>query len=443
MDWLLLPPEVNSGLLYSGPGSGPMLAAAAEWDALAAELESTANGYSAAVSGLTAQAWTGPSSMLMTAAANAYFEWLTTSAAQALQTANQAYTAAAAYETAYAMTVPPPLIAANRAQLTALVATNFLGQNTAAIMATEAEYMEMWAQDADAMYAYAGASTPASTLTPFTEPPQTTNPAGQDAQARSVAQTTAKTTTARTQSLVQLAQLQNTGSFTVGPGDIATYGGITIINNANGPFTYTIEGSLSGNGIIQILDATDVLTIAQGGTLIVNGTLHLQAGASLTVASGGALNIAGLSGSVIVNTGSLSVGSGATLTVNQSVLAVHGGSLALANSLVTVSGGANLQLGGAVTSIHSGIVTASATDTAGIQAAIAAGHLSITSTGSSVVPVAPAAATPGAIAPPGMSAPGLAGTSGIQPQLSVDGLMDLARSVSGADLAADAAPVAG
>jgi PPE-repeat protein len=57
----------------------------------------------------------------------------------------------AAYEAAFAMTVPPPVIAANRALLLMLVATNFLGQNTPAIMATEAEYAEMWAQDAGAM----------------------------------------------------------------------------------------------------------------------------------------------------------------------------------------------------------------------------------------------------------------------------------------------------
>ncbi len=43
---------------------------------------------------------------------------------------------------AFAMTVPPPVIAANRAELMALVATNFLGQNTPAIAATEAQYGE-------------------------------------------------------------------------------------------------------------------------------------------------------------------------------------------------------------------------------------------------------------------------------------------------------------
>ncbi|EUA44205.1 PPE family protein [Mycobacterium xenopi 3993] len=104
--------------------------------------------------------------------------WLTATAAQAEQTANQARAAAGAFETAFAMTVPPPLIAANRAQLMALVATNILGQNTPAIAATEAEYAEMWAQDAAAMYGYAGNSATASTMPSFTPPAPTTNPAG-------------------------------------------------------------------------------------------------------------------------------------------------------------------------------------------------------------------------------------------------------------------------
>ena len=38
MDFATLPPELNSGRMYAGPGAGPMLAAAAAWNALAAEL---------------------------------------------------------------------------------------------------------------------------------------------------------------------------------------------------------------------------------------------------------------------------------------------------------------------------------------------------------------------------------------------------------------------
>ena len=189
MDFGMLPPEINSGRMYSGPGSGPMMAAAAAWDRLAAELRSAADSYCAAISGLMAE-WQGPSSSAMADAAAPYATWMSATAVQAEQTARQARDAATAYETAFAATVPPPLIAANRAQLTSLVATNIFGQNTSAIAATEAQYADMWAQDAAAMYGYAGQSATAAQVTPFTSPPQTTNPGGLASQSAGVAQAT-------------------------------------------------------------------------------------------------------------------------------------------------------------------------------------------------------------------------------------------------------------
>ena len=39
MDFAFLPPEINSGRMYVGPGSGPLLAAAAAWDGIATELQ--------------------------------------------------------------------------------------------------------------------------------------------------------------------------------------------------------------------------------------------------------------------------------------------------------------------------------------------------------------------------------------------------------------------
>jgi PPE-repeat protein len=188
MDFAMLPPEVNSGRMYAGPGSGPMLAAATAWDGLAAELQSTAASYGSVIAELSDGPWLGPSSASMAAAVTPYLYWMTTSATQAEQTATQAKAAAAAYEAAFAMTVPPPLIAANRSLLMTLIATNIFGQNTMAIAATEADYAEMWAQDAAAMYGYAGTSAAASTLTPFTSPPPTTNPAGVAGQAAAAAQ---------------------------------------------------------------------------------------------------------------------------------------------------------------------------------------------------------------------------------------------------------------
>ena len=188
MDFAVLPPEVNSGRMYAGPGSGSMLAAAGAWNGLAAELNSTAASYESVVSGLTSESWLGSLSASMAAAAAPYVQWMSATAAQAEQAATQANAAAAAYETAFAMTVPPAVIAANRSLLTTLVATNVVGQNTPAIAATEAQYAEMWAQDAAAMYGYAGSSATASTLTPFASPPPTTNAAGAGGQAAAVAQ---------------------------------------------------------------------------------------------------------------------------------------------------------------------------------------------------------------------------------------------------------------
>ena len=141
----------------------------------------------------------------MSAAAASFVEWLSATAAQAEQSATQAQAAAAGYETAFAMTVPPPVIAANRSLLAALVATNFFGQNTPAIAATEIQYAEMWAQDAVAMYGYAGSSAAATTLTPFTQPQQNTDPASSTSQAAAVSQA-ANTTAGNAQSAVSSAQ---------------------------------------------------------------------------------------------------------------------------------------------------------------------------------------------------------------------------------------------
>jgi PPE-repeat protein len=250
LDFGLLPPEINSGRMYSGPGPGPLLAAAEAWDGLAAELGIASTGYGSTMSELTSGPFIGPTSLTMMAAVTPYVGWLSTTAAQAEETANQARAAVAAYEAAFGMTVPPPVIAANRALLMALIATNFFGQNTPAIMATEALYVEMWAQDAAAMYGYAAASAVAAPVTPFATPPQTTNqdaasgqsnavaqaaatPAGQAATVAqnavaaaptTSAQTTASTTTATTASTTTATSATTTtGATTTTTGSLATW----------------------------------------------------------------------------------------------------------------------------------------------------------------------------------------------------------------------------
>lgn len=147
-----------------------MLSAAAAWDKLADDLYCTAASCQSIVTTLTDEGWRGPASDSMAAAVAPYMSWLTNTAAQAEEIANQARAAASAYETAFAAMVPPPVIEANRARLASLVAANVVSQNGPGIAAVEADYNEMWAQDASAMYRYAGASASAATLSRLAPP---------------------------------------------------------------------------------------------------------------------------------------------------------------------------------------------------------------------------------------------------------------------------------
>ena len=187
-DFAARPPEINSALMYSGSGAGPLMAASSSFSALSSELSSNAASYESIISQLGSE-WTGPSSTAMAASAQTYIGWLTTTSAQLQEAAAAATSSAAAYEAAHAATIPPPVVTANRVQLAALVATNILGQNTPAIMANEAMYAEFWAQDAAAMYGYsAAASAASSALTPLTDPTENTNPAGPGLQAGALSQ---------------------------------------------------------------------------------------------------------------------------------------------------------------------------------------------------------------------------------------------------------------
>ncbi|MEB3032661.1 PPE family protein [[Mycobacterium] nativiensis] len=177
-DFGALPPEIVSAWMYSGAGSGPLMSAASAWSALATELESSAASAHSVISELSGEQWTGPAATTMTAAVAPYLAWLHTTSAAAQHASSQAMASAAAFEAAHAATVPPPVIVANRAQLAALVAWNLLGQNTPAILATEAHYLEMWAQDTLAMLGYSTASANAAALSPISPAPQPTNPAG-------------------------------------------------------------------------------------------------------------------------------------------------------------------------------------------------------------------------------------------------------------------------
>lgn len=280
MDYGAFPPEVNSGRMYAGPGAGSMLAAAGAWDGLAADLQTTAAAAGSVVSGLTDESWQGPASTSMAAAVAPYLTWMTATAAQLEQVANQARAAVAAYEAAFAMTVPPPLIAANRAQLMALIATNFLGQNTAAIMATEAHYGEMWAQDAAAMYGYAASSAAASTLAPFTPPKSTTNPAGLAGQSAATAQAAGTSVANHAQSVGSLSSVPQTlqsltapGSASAGLDQVALGTGTSAATSAvSTPASMlTALTSATGKGAVKAAGNTADAGGALGGLLAAGG----------------------------------------------------------------------------------------------------------------------------------------------------------------------------
>lgn len=192
-DFAALPPEINSGRMYSGPGSGSLLAAAAAWDGLAEELQLAATGTGGVISELTTLWWQGPVAESMAAAMLPFVTWLSETALLAGQVATKCKAAAAAYELAFALTVPPQVVAANRTLLMTLISTNWFGQNTPAIATAECHYSEMWVQDAVAMAEYANSAAAASILTPFAPPPETTNPAGLADQAVATAHAAATT----------------------------------------------------------------------------------------------------------------------------------------------------------------------------------------------------------------------------------------------------------
>jgi PPE-repeat protein len=189
-DFGTLPPEVISGLIYTGPGPGALQTAAAAWHDLSIELQQTAVSYRNVLNGVT-EVWQGASAQEMVASVQPFLMWMENTAAGAMVTAQAAMGAVAAYSEVRGTVVPPPLIVSNRTQLLHLISTNILGQNTAAIAATEAQYEAMWAQDTAAMNTYDTSSQSATdALQPFQPAPQVATPLTSQTVAAVPAQTT-------------------------------------------------------------------------------------------------------------------------------------------------------------------------------------------------------------------------------------------------------------
>jgi PPE-repeat protein len=288
-DFGAFPPEVNSAKMYAGPGSTSLLSAAGAWNGLASELRSQAANYTSIVSNLTGEGWRGQASTAMAAAATPYTAWMNTTAAQAEQTANQAMAAASAYESAFGMTVPPPVIAANRTQLASLVATNLLGQNGPAIAATEAQYGQMWAQDAAAMYGYAAQSATATKVPSFTTAPQTTAPGALAGQAAATTQATGTSTQASLSQLTSAVPTTLQGMASPATSTSSSTSGLSGLESL-------LSGGSSGNSQLDSFWSTWGPNANLWNTLSSTGTFN-PAQIAQTVTSSSFLGPSALAGS--------------------------------------------------------------------------------------------------------------------------------------------------
>ena len=350
------PPEVNSALIYSGAGAGPLSVASSAFANLSSELSSNATSYESIISQLTGSEWQGPSSEAMAAAAQPYITWLTTTSAQLQEASTKAMASAAAYQTAYSSSVPPAAILTNRTQLAQYVAKNTLGQYTGVIAALEAQYGEFWAQDAAAMYGYASASSAAATLSPLNPPEQNTNPGGQGQQAAAVSSAAGQNGSSAALNN-SLGGLQNAASAAASP---AADTGTSILSALNSLFGAPIVGNTIYNIGVTLAWNTAMMTAtlpllghflagAPFGVTI-SDTTPLGAGLGFgTTLAGASSGVGGVGGAALAGMGSASSVGGLSVPAAWSAAApaaAGGGDVTLAGSATPAAAAGTAGVGG-------------------------------------------------------------------------------------------------